>query len=410
MCIEQLSHVIRDAVRKGSWKGIQLSRDGPLLSHLLFADDMVLFSEATEEQIVVIKNCLERFSEASGQRVSFTKSQITFSHNVNPVLANRISTIACMQQTEDMGRYLGVPYIHGRVTGSLFNPMLTRIDARLEGWRAKYLSLAGKITLAQSVLTTIPFYTMQSTLLPVGVCDIIDKKVRNFIWGSNDGERCMHLVKWNTVTRAKTHGGLGIRKARDMNLAFLAKVRWTIKQEGEKLWVKVLKSKYIRSTGGVEEGRTNRGVSNLWQGINAAGQLLERGIRKHPRNGRRTMFWTDKWIETYPLARAVDGSLLGNHIDRTVADYSEHGRGWKWEELLDKVPDDVVGKLRLFIVSEKEEDTDDIYWSWESSGMFSVSSAYHSANGDNVSVQDASWERIWKFKVPNRMKAFFVVG
>lgn len=135
-----------------------------------------------------------------------------------------------MQQTSDMGKYLGVTSIHGHVTGSLFNLMLYRIDARLEGWRAKHLSFEGRLTLAQSVLTSIPFYTMQSMLLPVGICEAIDKKVRNFIWGNKEGERRMHLVSWDTVTRAKNHGGLGIRETREMNLVFLVKIGWRLEK------------------------------------------------------------------------------------------------------------------------------------------------------------------------------------
>lgn len=44
-----------------------------------------------------------------------------------------------------------------------------------------------------------------------------------------------HLVKWEVVTRSKEDEDLGIRKARDMNVAFLAKVGWTMETEEENL-------------------------------------------------------------------------------------------------------------------------------------------------------------------------------
>lgn len=144
LCIERLSHIIRDLVRRGLWKGIRLNRGGPLLSHLLFADDMVLFSEASEEQIRVIKECLDKFSEASGQKISLSKSQIMFSQNVTEELAIRISGIARMNRTNNMGKYLGVPSIHGRVTNGLFNPILERMNARLEGWKTRNLFASRK--------------------------------------------------------------------------------------------------------------------------------------------------------------------------------------------------------------------------------------------------------------------------
>lgn len=41
--MERLSHLITKSVNEGDWKGITLSRNGPMLSHLLFADDMIFF-------------------------------------------------------------------------------------------------------------------------------------------------------------------------------------------------------------------------------------------------------------------------------------------------------------------------------------------------------------------------------
>lgn len=66
LCMERLSHMIEEAVQEGAWKGIKMSRRGPTVSHLFFADDMVLFSEADEGQVEVVKNVLDRFSRCSG--------------------------------------------------------------------------------------------------------------------------------------------------------------------------------------------------------------------------------------------------------------------------------------------------------------------------------------------------------
>lgn len=202
-----------------------------MISHLFFADDLVLFSEATEEQIHVIRDCLDSFSRASGQKVSFSKSHISFSNNVKEDVACMIASIAGIRYTKDMGKYLGVPSIHGRVTNSLFDSLLDRMNNRLEGWRTKFLTLAGRQVLAQSVLSSIPYYAMQTTLLPEGVCEAIDKKIRSFIWGSTDSKRRAHLVNWDQITQPKNRGGLGLRKARDMNHAFLAKLGWLMDKE-----------------------------------------------------------------------------------------------------------------------------------------------------------------------------------
>ncbi|CAN1122260.1 hypothetical protein LINPERHAP2_LOCUS1265 [Linum perenne] len=44
------------------------------------------------------------------------------------------------------------------------------MDKKLSSWKAKSLSLAGRVTLAQSVLSAIPAYAMQTSLLPNTTC------------------------------------------------------------------------------------------------------------------------------------------------------------------------------------------------------------------------------------------------
>lgn len=70
LCIERLSHLIKAEVEQCNWKGIKLSMYGPEISHLLFADDMVLFAKATKDQIKTVRRCLDHFEAISGQKVS----------------------------------------------------------------------------------------------------------------------------------------------------------------------------------------------------------------------------------------------------------------------------------------------------------------------------------------------------
>lgn len=79
LCMERLCHQIELSVAKKEWKPIKLSRGGPSLSHVCFADDLILFAEVSISQIRVIRKVLERFCGASGQKVSLEKSLIFFS-------------------------------------------------------------------------------------------------------------------------------------------------------------------------------------------------------------------------------------------------------------------------------------------------------------------------------------------
>jgi len=160
--MERLSQLIEANCMAGKWKAIPLTRGGTRLSHLMFADDVVLLGEASKEQAHTIKNCLQEFCEASGQKVSMAKSSIYFSPNTNEVVMAEIYNILRFQQTDDFGQYLGVPAINGRVTISTFQNVITLVKTRLAGWKAKCLSPAGRQTLIQFTITAVPAYVMQS--------------------------------------------------------------------------------------------------------------------------------------------------------------------------------------------------------------------------------------------------------
>ncbi|XP_061355877.1 uncharacterized protein LOC133300367 [Gastrolobium bilobum] len=53
LCIDKLSHLIAKAVRNKGWKPMKAGRNGPLISHLMFANDLVLFGEASITQLEV---------------------------------------------------------------------------------------------------------------------------------------------------------------------------------------------------------------------------------------------------------------------------------------------------------------------------------------------------------------------
>lgn len=67
----------------GLWKPIYASRGGPKLSNLFFADDIILFAEASIDQAMVVKTCLDKLCAASGQKVSLNKSCVYFSNNTS---------------------------------------------------------------------------------------------------------------------------------------------------------------------------------------------------------------------------------------------------------------------------------------------------------------------------------------
>lgn len=99
---------------------------------------------------------------------------------------------------------------------------------KLAGWKANVLSMAGRVTLVQSIRAAILVYTMQTCLLPVSLCNAMDKICRDFIWKGIHGGNHIHLVNWQTIQESKANGGLGIQKPHLMNHALLEKLGWRL--------------------------------------------------------------------------------------------------------------------------------------------------------------------------------------
>ena len=158
LCMVRLGHLVNQAMTNGRWKPIKLAKYGPSLSHLFFADDLLLFAEATEDQIITIMDCLNLFCSASGQKISLQKSNIFFSRGVEERTATNITVFAQINSKTSLDKYLGTPSLTGRIHTDLFRQLWEKIEERLDGWKAKHLSLEGINVLAdQSVLIIIPF-------------------------------------------------------------------------------------------------------------------------------------------------------------------------------------------------------------------------------------------------------------
>ncbi|KAK5802451.1 hypothetical protein PVK06_030042 [Gossypium arboreum] len=66
ICNEGLLSLIRLAVEEGFLKGVKVSRRGPAISHLLFANDCIVFGEATKERATILKDILKEYERCSG--------------------------------------------------------------------------------------------------------------------------------------------------------------------------------------------------------------------------------------------------------------------------------------------------------------------------------------------------------
>jgi len=121
LCMEKLSIAINHAVHQGSWEPIQITNGGPKISHLLFADDVLLFTKAKNSQFYFLTDLFDKFSRASGLKINISKSRAFYSSGIPQDKINNLTTISGIRSTTSLGRYLGFPMLNGCPKRSDFN-------------------------------------------------------------------------------------------------------------------------------------------------------------------------------------------------------------------------------------------------------------------------------------------------
>jgi hypothetical protein len=168
LCMDKLSHLITHSVNEGQWKTLKAGKNGPIVSHLMFADDLLLFGETTNCQMDCMLDILTKFCNMSGQEVSYEKTSIFFPKNVNRVLRNTLMQKSGFRETTHLGKYLGVPLTGNAARRTNFQYIIDQVSAKLTRWKSSQLSFAGRATLAKSVIEATPIYPMMTSLIPKG--------------------------------------------------------------------------------------------------------------------------------------------------------------------------------------------------------------------------------------------------
>ena len=410
LCMERLCHQIEFSVANKDWKPIRLSRGGPSLSHVCFADDLILFAEASVSQIRVIRKVLETFCGASGQKVNLEKSVIFFSENVHRDLANIISNESGIKGTKELGKYLGMPVLQKRINKETFGEVVEKVSSKLSGWKRRFLSLAGRITLTKSVLSSIPVHTMSTIALPASTLNQLDKIARAFIWGSSEGNRKQHLIAWEKVCKPKREGGVGIRSAKEMNIALLGKLGLRLLNAHDALWVTILRKKFrvgelCDTSWTTVQGSWSPTWRSLMLGIR---EVVVPGTCWILGDGRRVRFWRDNWLLNEPLYKSSTVLIPEEILETKVCDLWQQGTGWIIQLMEPYLSIQNHLRLASLVIDEVTGAQDRMSWGGSKDGRFSVKSAYAFLTRDVVPRpnMEALYSRVWRVVFPERTRVF----
>lgn len=192
LCSESLNGLIQKAVRRGDIKGFSLCRSGPKISHLFFADDTLLFCRAELREVQEIKNILDRYERASGQKINHENTTIFFGKSIPMSSKSAIKNFLGVPKIKEYEKYLGLTAVVGKNKRASFNYIKERVWGKLQWWKEKLLSQARREVLLKAVVQEIPTFAMSCFKLPLGLCHDIEAMIRKFWWGQWGDRRKIH--------------------------------------------------------------------------------------------------------------------------------------------------------------------------------------------------------------------------
>ncbi|XP_057460090.1 uncharacterized protein LOC130750511 [Actinidia eriantha] len=215
LCLEYLSR---------SLKQLKDSRDfnfhpkcqGLNLTHLAFADDLILFSMGDVPSVQLLVDKLGSFGECSGLKISLPKLNI-FAAGIAREDLDIMKSNTGFSVGRFPFRYLGLPIAATKLTIAQFNPFVDRIAGYIRAWT-------------------------------VGVTNKIIQLCRNFLWGGQAFVSKKPLVAWDDIFLPKMEGGLGFKNLVAWNFALLSKNLWNIHAKKDTLWVRWIHQNYLQNS------------------------------------------------------------------------------------------------------------------------------------------------------------------
>ncbi|PKU61387.1 Putative ribonuclease H protein [Dendrobium catenatum] len=264
------SQLLSNAILEKENIGVRISSNSPRISHLLYADDVMIFVEAKIYNVKVIKEIIKKYCNWTGQKVNTPKSGLLFGKAVNTRMKRKIKNILGYKEVKEFC-YLGSKLVLRRPSRSEYQFIIDNVMKKLNSWGSKFLSLAGKITLVKTVILSIlSFYTTVS-IIPNSILEEIEKLCRSFIWNKNNNGQGLHYINWNKICEPVNHGGRGLHSCINKVGPLRAKVAWKYLKEDDYLLHKTLYPKY----GSVwKVGNRSRSVSMTWKIIKDGSKYL----------------------------------------------------------------------------------------------------------------------------------------
>lgn len=231
LCLEVLSRSLKTMSRSPLFSYHPMCQNLHI-THLAYADDLLLLSRGDTRSVGMLISCLNRFGDTAGPRVNLLKSNI-YMAGIDDTTRQSILDISGFVNGQLPFRYLGIPLASRKLKTSDYSMLVDNIAERINSWPRHSLSQAGKIELIRTVLQGVECFWMSILPLPANIIHDIYSLCRKFVWPTKHPP-----IAWNTLCKPIDDGGMGVKNLVAWNNALIAKTLWKIHMKEDSLWIK----------------------------------------------------------------------------------------------------------------------------------------------------------------------------
>ena len=201
------------------------------ISHLVYADDTLIFCEVDLNQLKFLSWILMWFEAMTGLKNNLAKSEIIPVGNVSN-LVELASELGCKIGSLPTS-YLGLPLGAKHKALGVWDSIEERYHKKLVAWKTQYISKGGRITLIRSTLSSLPIYYLSLFRMPQKVCARLERIQRQFLWGGSVPKKKISLVRWATVCSEKKKRRYWFKKSLQVEQGLAVQVELEICQRSK---------------------------------------------------------------------------------------------------------------------------------------------------------------------------------
>ncbi|KAL9680391.1 hypothetical protein QQ045_018270 [Rhodiola kirilowii] len=207
LAMEYFSQLLNQAVRFRKVIPYKTKGGKSMIHHLLYADDMLIFSNGHKNSIRHMLNLINDFCDASGQLLNQENSKVHFAESFIAERWKSILDLTSFSEGTLPRNYLGAPLFPRRARIRYFRYMEEVVKTKIASWIKNFSSMSDRATLIASVLCSMSIHTLSILPVPNMIIQRIERLMRNFLWDRSSSAR-HHWVNWDTIYRPKDEGGL----------------------------------------------------------------------------------------------------------------------------------------------------------------------------------------------------------